>query len=198
MKKINLSSKQGIIFYPILALVIVTLLLYLPSMVGYPKLELSIYENTTILLTFALAIFGMIQGYSAFIQVEMQGKTNRIENARNELEKAYGQIFTILNGIPEKDEKVIRINTGEKLQLDLLISTYPFMFPQNIIDYWKTKIFVLKPTMGIEGQKYSHTSSWATSINFVDMYDIPLEFVALFNDEYKKRINQLNDLLQSK
>jgi hypothetical protein len=192
---VTLSRKQGIIIYPTVALVILTFVLYLPNMLGYPVL--TVFENTTILLTFAIAIFAMIQGYSAFIQVEMQGKTNKIENARNELEKAYGPIFSLLNNdikLPEKDDKIVRLEPNDKLELDKIMFTYPFMFEKTMNEFWQANIRKLEP------KKYTKSiptlGSWATEVREGKCYEIPFEFLALFNKEYEMKRKNLDNLLK--
>ena len=188
------SRKERVILYPIIAIGIFAFLLYLPDLFGYPLI--SMVDKTNFILTFAIAVFALIQAFSALLQIRMEDRKNKIENARNELEKAYGQVYTILSKNPEKEEKIIKQGSDEKLKLDLIMSTYPFMFPQKIIDYWKNNIQNLNSKTDVETPLNSFFNSNTVNSHFFDIFEIPLEFINLFRDEYKRKIENLNTLLQ--
>lgn len=165
-----------VLWIPVVGIVIIFLALYLPEIVG-AHLELSYTDRTNIILTFAIMIFAAVEGYSTFLQVVLEDRRNQIEDAKNELEKAYGPLYTLLRHARriETDDRTVELSGFHKPQLDEILSTYPFMFPTEIYDLWQKKIR-----------------------NLVDApyYHIPLEFIEKMNEEYDRRVKKYNELLK--
>ena len=65
--------------------------------------------------------------------------------------------------------------------LDEKLSTYPFMFPELIYNYWLNNIRKEEPGL-ILGERS------------ITIFAIPLEFVTMINDEYAKKVKNFNDL----
>ena len=87
---------------PLVVIVIVGLILYLPEHLGY---HLNVPEaRTNILLTSAITVFAAVEGYATYRMVELERERRRIEDARNELEKAYGVHFKPAGMIKEMAE----------------------------------------------------------------------------------------------
>ena len=103
-----MQKESWLVYIPILGLVILVLVLYFPQLTGYSGhisvlSDLTFMDKTTLLLTFALASFAAVEGFSTFKRASMESKRDQIEDARNELEKAYGPLYTLLNK-PAKSE----------------------------------------------------------------------------------------------
>lgn len=103
---------------------------------------------------------------------------NRIWDARNELEKAYGPLYVILNSIKygNVEQQYININNNDIIKIDEILSTYPFMFSSEIYEYWQKNIL---------GDISGHGHLY---------YKIPTEFRDKINKEYdckRKRYDRL-------
>jgi hypothetical protein len=191
------SKSKFIIWLPIIGISLLFVVLYIPEFLGF-SFWLTYPERMNLILTVAIAMFAAIEGYSTYMQVVLQDKKNMIDDARNELEKAYGPINSLLNKIVEKDENFIKLNVSEKLKLDEIMSTYPFMFSQEINDYWQKNIRNLETKEGVKVDKnmFLRGSGPFEAAHFYDEYQIPLEFVTIFNSEYKTKVQSYNDLLR--
>ena len=189
-----MRNQKIVVFLPILAIAVVGFILYIPEIYlllfktskYIPILsDLQFIEKTNIILTVGIVYFAAMEGYSTFLQVILEGRRNRIEDARNELEKAYGPLYTLLNRVEETRENVVELNEGEKSYLDRILATYPFMFPSEIYNVWRQRIqtheagFYLGPGEDIR-----------------PVYSIPLEFRDMINEEYDRRVKLYNELLK--
>ena len=117
--------------------------------------------------------------------VELSKNRNLIEDARNELEKAYGHLYTLLNKHdPFGDKNRILITPEEKNKIDKIFATYPFMFPSELYTLWRDKI-----------QKLKHGLVDSATLD-ITHYEIPLEFIAKINEEYDRRVKRYNKLLK--
>jgi len=143
-------------------------------------------EKISIFLTFAISMFAAMEGYSTYMHVVLADRRNRIEDARNELEKAYGPLYTLLNkfNIYVDPKKEYWINPDEKNHLDKIMATYPFMFPSEIYNLWLEKIRGLEPVL-VDSATLRPTD-----------YKIPLEFIDKINEEYDRRVKKYNELLK--
>ena len=173
-----------LIWVPVVLIAIICLTLYIPEFLGF-QLGLSYTERTTILLTFALTIFAGVEGYSTYTQVEIERNKRIIEDARNELEKAYGPLYSLLNKFRFIDEetKEFYLNDNERNIIDQIMATYPFMFPTKIIDFWTNKILNLSPLVDLD--TFTRKS-----------YRIPIEFRNMINEEYRNRVKKYSELLK--
>jgi hypothetical protein len=104
-------------------------------MIGTPLFALN--EKVNIILTSVLSMFAVIQGYSAYVQVELEKKRNQIKAVSDELEKAYGPIHAILSRPLKREENKIELLVNDKILLDEKFSTYRSMFSVKLIEYWE-------------------------------------------------------------
>ena len=103
-----------------------------------------IFENKIeTVLTLAITMFAGIEGFSAYLLY----KTEKQKIIADELEKAYGPLYSIVSkpgraGDSSKDEsgRVIDLTLKERIKLDEIITTYPYMLPYDLIVEWRTKI----------------------------------------------------------
>ena len=193
-KKRRGSLRSKWIFYlPVIGLAIIAFLLYIPDihfmLLGkeipdVPMIDFR--EKINIILTLAIASFAAVEGYSTYMHVVLADRRNRIEDARNELEKAYGPLYTMLNKfvILVDPQKEYWISPDEKNFLDKIMATYPFMFPSEIYNLWQEKIRILRPEL-VDGATLSPTD-----------YKIPSEFIEKINKEYDSRVKEYNKLLK--
>ena len=156
-----MRKERLMLFLPLLGLIILILVLYSPEISGtsIPVLsDLTFEAKTTLILTFTLAVFASIEGYSTFIRATLESKRFRVEDAKHELEKAYGPLYTLLNKSSLSGETSFWLDFDERKKLDEIMATYPFMFPQKINDMWRDKVRTigskidtdtLKPTSSI-------------------------------------------------
>lgn len=133
------------------------------------------YGEVNILLTITIAFFAGVQGYATYTQVRLFKERNRIEDLRNELEKAYGPLYTLLSrDISVSDElKSMWLIEECKRNLDEIVATYPFMFPSEILDLWRKEIQPVSATDGI-----------------------PLEFRDKINEGYDRKVKEYYRLLE--
>lgn len=180
---------------PIVAVAFVSFFLCIPEIylllfrktIYIPILSDLLYnEKITIILTYAITVFAAVEGYSTYLQVVLQRNRNIIEDARNELEKAYGPLYTLLNRQEEiKEEAHIELNEDEKTFLDNILATYPFMFSSEIYSLWRKEIQSLEPLHKYLGRTLIRT-----------YYHIPLEFRDKINEEYDRRVKRYNEVLK--
>lgn len=176
---------KAVVWIPIIGIAIIGLALFTPELLGF-QLGLSYTEKTNVLLTFAIAMFAAVEGYSTYMQVELEHNKNVILDARNELEKVYGPLYTLLRVPIDVKKKTMELDGKEKMLLDEKFSTYPFMFPSIVYDLWQKKIRSLK-----------HSSIHLDANDLVvGLYSIPLDFVSKINEEYVHRVKSLKKLLE--
>lgn len=148
-------------------------------------LPLTIVDRTNIFLSVVIALFALMEGYSTYLQVELSQNKNLIDDARNELEKAYGPLYTILNqNLLIINQKLLE-ESPEKRQIDEIMATYPFMFPKEIFKFWRNHIQYL--------HKYYTKKADAQTI--ADCQSKISEFMVSINKEYEKRLQRYNKLL---
>jgi hypothetical protein len=189
---------RGVIYLPIIGMAIMFCILLSPEIftlicqktISVPVISnLQYSERFNILLASAITIFTLVGSYSTYMQVVSTRERNSIEDARNELEKAYGPLYSILNfpeGFEEKSqEKSLKLTFEEFKTIDEIIAVYPWMFPEEIIQLWvKTR----KATQFISG-------GW-TDLGQVTVYEVSLEFRDKVNQEYSFRVQTYNRLLR--
>jgi hypothetical protein len=176
---------------PFLVLIALIIVLYLPQLTGYSisvLSNLSFMDKTTILLTFALAIFAAIEGFSTFKRAATEAKRHQIEDARNELEKAYGPLYMLLNKPSKADNSVLWLDFEERKKIDEIIATYPFMFPSQITEMWQQKIRNLASNLETPDIKSS---------NYGLNLDVYKELRDMINKEYNARVKNYRELLES-
>lgn len=134
------NPSNWIFFLPMIALFFVVFIFLYSRIIG-PE------ETIDVLLALVIAFFSGVQGYSTLSQVRLARERNRIEDLRNELETAYGPLYTILNRrkSPIGRETMILLRQDKRF-LDDIVATYPHMFPAEIYDLWRKEI---QPTIYI-------------------------------------------------
>jgi hypothetical protein len=186
-----LQFQRVAIYLPLLGLIVLFLVLYSPQILArnIPVLSpMGFTDKITVLLTFALASFAAIEGYSTFMRTSLEAKWHKIEDARNELEKAYGPLYTLLNKITSlsDEKKGFWLEFDERKKLDEIIATYPFMFPSQINELWQQKIRKLDSLLG---------KSDIESMDEINL-DVYVELRNLVNAEYTRKVNEYNELLK--
>ena len=187
-----MDKEQYILFLPLLLLVVLLVILNIPQILGIriPVLsDLSFIEKTNMLLTFAIAFFAAVEGYSTFKKNALEQKRHVIEDARNELEKAYGPLYTLINkhAASPHAQKDFWLEFDERKKLDEIMATYPFMFPPKINNLWEAKIRnigSLLDTSDLKSGRYKVG---------LEAYS---EFRNLINEEYEQRVNHYRELLE--
>jgi len=176
-----------VLVLPLFFLVILTVVLYVPQIQVLS--DLSFGEKANLLLTFAIAFFAAIEGYSTFRRTSMESKRQVIEDARNELEKAYGPLYSLLNNRSASggEQKDFWLTFEERKKLDEIMATYPFMFPLEINDLWQEKIRNLRSIFD--------TSDFKSGASNVSL-GVYLNFRNLINKEYENRVKHYRKLLE--
>jgi hypothetical protein len=188
----GLRKETLLIYLPFLGLIILVFVLYIPQLTGYSGhisvlSDLTFMDKTTLLLTFALASFAAIEGFSTFKRASTEAKRHQIEDARNELEKAYGPLYTLLNKTTKVESSGFWLDFDERRRINEIMATYPFMFPQRITDIWQQKIRNLRGELEASDLK---------SPKYEVYFNVYLEFRNLINEEYNLRVKNYRDLLQ--
>jgi len=178
---------------PVIGVLIIGLLLLMPDIylliyketIRIPPLsDLTYSDKINIMLTFAIAMFAAVEGYSTYTQVVLEDRRNKMESAKDELEKAYAPLYTLLNQFQfgaSKDEVVLE--ERDKTHLDRIMAAYPFMFPAEIYEIWHKKIYKMKP------------NKIAADLNNLHLdYIIPKEFVEKIAAEYDRRVTRYNEM----
>ncbi|MGA2524333.1 MAG: hypothetical protein ABSF65_09325 [Candidatus Bathyarchaeia archaeon] len=187
-----MQKETWLLSLPFLGLIVLVVILYIPQLTGYSGhisvlSDLTFMDKTTILLTFALAVFAAIEGFSTFKRASTEAKRHQIEDARNELEKAYGPLYMVLNKTSNSENTGFWLDFEERKKIDETIATYPFMFPQQITELWQQKIRKLKSTLD-----HSNLKSAKYEMN-LDAY---LELKTMINEEYDRRLGKYRELLE--
>jgi len=146
-------------------------------------------------LEFMLRLIGLVTGpvfllIGVFLGGRLTKKTQekmlKVQEIRNELEKAYGTLYSILS----KPEKMVKVDEGnelravvsrqEKKELDRILMSYPHMFPPEIVGLWRKEIRDLQP--------YEILVEWVEPTEF--SFGIPVEFKDKIREEYYKRLQE--------
>ena len=184
---------QLVFWVPFLGILILAIVLYIPEFIG-GSLWLNYTDRMNLILTVALTMFAAIEGYSSYIQAESQNNRNLIEDARNELEKVYGPLYSLLNSNTDEILKVVNLLDDDKKYLDSLFSAYPFMFTTEIYDTWQKKIQNIE-CKGTTSKIVGATGS-QRELKFARYYYIPLEFKKMIDLEYDHKVRRYDKLLK--
>jgi len=116
--------------------------------------------RTELFLALVIALFAMMEGLSSFINTMDNARARKIDDLRNELENAHGILYSIINNIhpipvggDTTETKVYLFKyEGDKQKIDDIFIKYPFMFSQELREYWFNEIQDLEPdtSSGIE------------------------------------------------
>jgi hypothetical protein len=173
-----MRKERLMLFLPLLGLIILILVLYLPEISGtsVPVLsDISFEQKTTLILTFTLTVFASIEGYSTFMRATLESKR-------------YGPLYTLLNKASLSGETTFWLDFDERKKLDEIMATYPFMFPQKINDMWRDKVRTI-------GSKID-TSTLKPTGYIIDM-GVYVEFRNLINEEYARKVKNYRELIES-
>jgi hypothetical protein len=185
-------KEKWMIYLPLLGLIAFILILYFPELTSthIPVLsDLDFDKKTNLTLTFSIAIFAAIEGYSMFKRAKMEENRHLITDARNELEKAYGPLYTLLNKVvpASGDKESFWLEFEERRKIDEIMATYPFMFPSEIYSLWQEKIR--------NPQSLIHASDIELSGIGIDL-GVYAEFRNMVNTEYAHRVKKYQELIQ--
>jgi hypothetical protein len=188
----RLNKPQMAIIFPMTGLVILIIALFSPQIFSTNVAffsELSFNEKTTIILAYTLTTFAALEGWSIFMTMAIQHKRFLVDDSRNELEKAYGPLYTILNksSSPDEEKKGFWLDFEERKRIDEIMATYCFMFPAQIYRLWQEKIRNLAAQ--IENADFGRAD---LEINL----GVYVEFRKLINEEYDRRISSYHELLK--
>ncbi len=140
------SSLPIILFLIWIILIIISQVILLIS--GFDILYLSLKDKIELSLTFAIACF-------AGVQTIREIERRKIERLQNELEKAYGPLYGLLNSPEVKKRQVfvgeiqkkiagVSVSKEEKNELDSIFITYSYMFPKDLFELWVEKVRYLQ------------------------------------------------------
>lgn len=180
------------IYLPLLGLITFILILYFPELTSthLPVLsELDFDKKTNLTLTFSIAIFAAIEGYATFKRAKMEERMHLIVDARNELEKAYGPLYTLLNNVLSADREKHGFWLGfeERRKVDEIMATYPFMFPPEVYSLWQEKIRNSRSVVFDSNPRHSGVG--------LDL-GVYVEFKKLVNAAYADRVKKYRELIQ--
>jgi hypothetical protein len=162
------------------------ILLIVGMLAIYYLLPLQPSDKIIVILTFALMVFAGIEGLSTYMQLWLGDRKNLIEDARNELEKAYSPLFFILNYNAEDTTNLLRIRQEDFKRIEEIMATYSWVIPE-INDLWKETRRPM-PSLHLDEQKKG----------LEPRHDVSLEFREKVNKEFKLRAKRYNELLKKK
>jgi hypothetical protein len=184
------QKKQLFFYLPLLVLVALALILFLPQILGIyvPTFsDLSFFDRTSLFAASAFAAFAAIEGYSSHDRSLFEIRRYQIEDSRNELEKAYGPLFSILNKAAARcdENAAFWLEREERKRIDDILSTYPFMLPPKINELWQDKIRDL-------GSKNAAFDPDRGECAVQEPYAMLRELV---NEEYRRRLQSYHQLI---
>jgi len=177
--------KKILIYYsPIMGIAIISLILF------RSPFPLDYNQKLNIILTFAISVFACLEAYSAYNQNMLEHRRHNIEDLRNELEKAYGVLFSILNyrSRHEKEKKTLRISKLHFEMIDNIMAKYPWMFPNEMNNLWKD---TRRPVPSLQSDEIVMGRE-------EPLYDVSIEFKEKMNTEYERRVKRYDELLEKK
>jgi len=130
-------------------------------------------------------LIGIFLGW--FLSNRTQEKMLKVSEIRNELEKAYGKLYSMVSK-PEKMVKIdertnelrVVISREEKEELDRILTSYPHMFPYEIVVLWRTEIRKLQAfSILVAGTKVKE-----------ELFGIPVKFKDKITEEYNRRLEE--------
>jgi len=182
-----LQKRTVFLYLPLAILAVLGVLLYSPDVPVTSNL--TFLEKTSLFAAFAFAAFAAVESYATYDHAAFEKKRYKIEDARNELEKAYGPLYSILNkaAVHGDETKVYWLEFEDRKKANDLLATYPFMFSSQINELRQEKI-----------QKLG--SMIETSTSSPGKYTVNLEPYAdlrrLINEEYARKVKNYRELLE--
>ena len=141
----------------------------------------------TIVISSISPLIGVLIGW--FLAKRSEEKMLKASEIRNELEKAYGPLYSIVSRpeemvkIDEGHERRVVISEEEKRELDRILMSCPHMFPYEIVVLWRTEIRELAPCGEIV---VAGPEPLITQFQF----GIPLKFKEEITKEYEQRLQE--------
>jgi hypothetical protein len=142
-----------------IALITIIIILVIINFLNYPLIESADVLN--IFLTSALVFFASVEAVSTISRSRIEKKRKQSIDLRNELEKLYGPIYSVLNNVVYDEERKGVLTQSDKTTLDEIFSKEPFII--NAQEEWKLKFRNQKNT------------------------DIDMKFIEKFNKEYESK-----------
>lgn len=178
---------------PLAGLLVSFIVLYVPDLflVRIAVIsDLSFLEKTSLFAAFAFAAFACVESYSTLDHASFETRRYRIEDARNELEKAYGPLYSMLNKAAARGDtkKDFWLEYEERKKIDEILATYPFMFSSGIDKLWQDKIRNLESII-----ETSALNAGKVKIN-LDAY---AELRNMVNEEYARKVKKYHHLLEN-
>lgn len=177
LRTIAVRSKDIIEFFQIICLTIILLMFIvipeiLPIIYGR-EVIIPIFSQISLEGRFTIVISSSVILFSS-AQYRSERKRNKIIDLRNELEKVYGPLFTLLQDYIEWVEAVGEptMSLGQASILNEKFQTYPHIISTELYYHWKEAIITQNPRM--EGRDY---------------YMIDTQFVADILNEYEVKVN---------
>lgn len=141
-------------------------------------------------------LVGVLVGW--FLAKRSQEKTLKISEIRNELEKGYGPLYSIVDRPEEMvktdkgEEGKVVISKEEKRELDRILMSYPHMFPYEIVVLWRKQIKDLESFRTSQEVELNSHPALAHPIGsvraiYIDWFGIPFEFKDKITKEYEQR-----------
>ncbi len=186
-----MRKRKFFLYLPLVSLVVATVILYSPDLfaIYVPLLSnLNFLEKTSLFAGFAFATFAAVESYTTYDHANFEAKRYRIEDARNELEKAYGPLYSILKRAAANsgETKGFWLDYESRTKVDDLLATYPFMFSPQINELYQERI------QKIDSMIESSSNSSEVAIDLKPYADLG----KLIKEEYAQKVKNYRELLE--
>jgi hypothetical protein len=176
---------------PLVGLLVSFVILYFPNLFSINVTgvsDLKFLDKTSLFAAFAFAAFACVESYSTFDHASFEHRRYQIEDARNELEKAYGPLYSMMNKATAQGEekKDFWLEYDERKKIDDVLATYPFMFSAEINKLWQEKIRSIESII-----ETSAVKPGKLKIN-LDAY---AELKSMVDKEYTGKVKKYHELL---
>jgi hypothetical protein len=188
-----MRKQQIFLNLPLFGLLVSFLVFYANDLFGVyiPVVSvLSFLEKTSLFAAFAFAAFACVESYSTLNHASFETRRFQVEDARNELEKAYGPLYSMLNKAAARGgyvKKDFWLDYEERKKIDDILATYPFVFSPEINKLWQEKIRSIESiieTSTLDGGKLK--------LN-LDPY---VELKRMIDEEYTCKVKKYHELLR--
>jgi hypothetical protein len=187
-----MRKQQIFLSLPLLGLLVSFLVLYANDLFGVyiPVVSvLTFLEKTSLFAAFAFAAFACVESYSTLDRASFETRRYQVEDARNELEKAYGPLYSMLNKAEARGKvrKDFWLEYEERKKIDDILATYPFVFSPEINKLWQEKIRCIESTI-----ETSTSEGGKLKLN-LDPY---VELKSMIDEEYTSKVKKYHALLR--
>jgi hypothetical protein len=115
------------------------------------------------------------------------------------IKKQFCDIYSMFKTVRQEVEEVCILLSDEKTLIDKKFSTHPFMFSQELYNYWNKEIRSIKVIIGYEAFEHRITLFENLKLNEGDavnktigVYRIPKVFITKFLEEYDKKSQRVS------